>query len=228
MENNSNNQLDTKIKESLSKYLASKEASDWARMETMLDAAPISSSFKWKYVLNLFIVLAVAGGGYLFYTHLNTPKAEVKSGTIAPESPAVPMVAPTVAPTVAPIETDTKTTTPVAPEVEIKKEDMVKKENNTTEKSINKTEEKNTEDKEVNTVKDTPPQIYIMGNEPVFGDMLDSSKGIVGETKEKEETKKAAIEHSENSIGWSKIINQDSLKKANTEKKKNHPKKNNK
>lgn len=55
-----------------------------------------------------------------------------------------------------------------------------------------------------------------MGNEPVFGDMLDSTKGIIRVTKEKEETKQAAKKPSEYPIGWNNFmlsnVNPDSLK----------------
>jgi hypothetical protein len=56
-----------------------------------------------------------------------------------------------------------------------------------------------------------------MGNEPIFGDMLDSSKGIIGETREKEETKKAAKAKKGTPVGWDKFmlpnVNADSLRK---------------
>lgn len=55
-----------------------------------------------------------------------------------------------------------------------------------------------------------------MGNEPVFGDMLDSSKGIVGETREDAEKKEAAKKSREVPVGWNtfmlKNVNPDSIK----------------
>ena len=56
-----------------------------------------------------------------------------------------------------------------------------------------------------------------MGNEPIFGDMLDSSKGVIGTTQEKDETKKAAKSQSNKNIGWDNImfsnVNPDSIRK---------------
>ncbi|HLC82733.1 MAG TPA: hypothetical protein VJI69_02815, partial [Bacteroidia bacterium] len=52
--------------------------------------------------------------------------------------------------------------------------------------------------------------------EPIFGDMIDSSKGIVRETKEKESTKKAAVTKGTNSnVGLSGLLNlnADSIRK---------------
>ena len=55
-----------------------------------------------------------------------------------------------------------------------------------------------------------------MGDDPVFGDMIDPSKGIVGETKEKDETKKAAVSKKP-PVAWDAImfpnVNPDSLRK---------------
>ena len=64
---------------------------------------------------------------------------------------------------------------------------------------------------------DKNPVVLGMGNEPIFGDMLDSSKGIIGETKEKESTKKAATSKKNTPVGWDAImlgnVNPDSLRK---------------
>jgi hypothetical protein len=55
-----------------------------------------------------------------------------------------------------------------------------------------------------------------MGNEPIFGDMLDSTKGIIRESKEKDATKQAAKKPSEYPIGWNSFmlsnVNPDSIK----------------
>ena len=55
-----------------------------------------------------------------------------------------------------------------------------------------------------------------MGNEPIFGDMLDSTRGIIRVTKEKEETKQAAKKPSEYPIGWNNFmltnVNPDSIR----------------
>ena len=50
-------------------------------------------------------------------------------------------------------------------------------------------------------------KVTVMGNEPIFGDMIDSSKGIVRETKENESTKKEAVIKGSNNIGLSGLLN---------------------
>ncbi len=215
MENNSSNKnLDDKIKESLSKYLASKEASDWTRMETMLDSTTKASSFKWSYIMNAFIGLVVLGGAYLVYTNLNVSSSGVKTEITTPNFHAETPVKTVVSnPATQPTETNSVMSS--------KNEKAVAKEK-TTNNVLNSAAAENIIKTNATKAKNTKQQqIFVMGNEPVFGDMLDSTKGIVGETKENEETKKAALENSDKPIGWDKIINEDSLKKLNEEKLKN-------
>lgn len=87
--------LDELIKQTLSNYEVSSDTSDWQKMESMLDAAPKSGTDIYKQKLTfltdsvsqpgilkkltasyIFIaVLMLAGGGYLLYTILKSPKA---------------------------------------------------------------------------------------------------------------------------------------------------------
>ncbi len=221
MENNLHNKLDEQIKESLSKYLASKEASNWTRMESMLDAAPKVNSFRWSNVLNGVIGLAILGGGYLLYTNLIKSKPEEKTELAAPNlktetPPEKPVIS---TPVQQAASEDNKIVDNAKQEVLVKKDLSLVKERSLNEKQKDKviTGETKVTEKENNLEGTKQQQIFVMGNQPVFGDMLDSAKGIVGETKEKEETKKAALIHSDKPIGWNKIINTDSAKKNKTE-----------
>ena len=205
-----NNKLDAKIKESLSNYKANNSIADWSRMEEMLDAAPQQASFKWNYLLSAFIGLAVIGGGYFIYNSLNTTKTIEKTDVSTPqpknEINSQPLITPSEN-----VGNDAKENNIKPEENLIKPEAANKKENLPTEARTGKEPEAKTKDSNTNTAK--PTRIIIMGNQPIFGDMLDSSKGIIGETKEKEATKKAAVTHSDKPIGWSKFINPDSIKK---------------
>ena len=49
--NSTHNTLDETVKTTLDTFEAPFEDADWARMESMLDAAPKSSTFKWSYAL---------------------------------------------------------------------------------------------------------------------------------------------------------------------------------
>lgn len=211
-----NNKLDDKIKDSLTNYEVSNETSDWARMEKMLNATPKATASEWSLVLNVFVGLAILTGGYFVYTKLNQPKSveqtipatEVKvenNNNTVISNPTVP-------------ETETnKTDAKEVMETTVKNENTVSKVENKNVNSVGKSIETKPAEAATETKSTVKPKIYIMGNQPVFGDMLDSSRGIIGDTKEKEETKKAAINHSEKPIGWSKFLNSDSLKKLKVE-----------
>ena len=204
-----NNKLDEKIKQSLSNYKATDSNADWSRMEEMLDAAPQSAPFKWNYILSAFIGLAVIGGGYFVYNSINTPKATEDTEVATPQ--------PTIENNVVPLNAINDSIENINKPIEstVKQDAVIKKEIIPTEITADKSTETKTKDSNTNSAK--PARIIIMGNQPIFGDMLDSSKGIIGETKEKESTKKAAVIHSDKPIGWDKFINPDSIKKLTQE-----------
>ncbi len=195
-----NNKLDEKIKDSLRNYEASNQSADWSRMESMLNATPKVAKSNWSSVFFAFIGLAVLSGVFLVYTKLNQTKP-------------VEQTMPTTE-----VKTENKVSTPVSDPIVPKTEADITIAKPATE-AINKTENKvaTTSNKTETTATDNKstvkPKILIMGNTPVFGDMLDSTKGIIGETKEKEETKKAAVTNSDKPIGWNKFLNSDSIKK---------------
>lgn len=219
-----NNKLDETIKQSLSDYEAPFDANDWAKMESTLDAAPKASTFKWSYVIGTFVALAVISGGYLLYNNWSSFKTTTSTPTPPIENATTPVVK-TVPPIVPPAVTKTepvqqiKIETPVVVDETANKikvsnvEKTSKEETLLTEKAKNKKmKEDVSKDNESNK-----QQVIIMGNEPVFGDMLDSSKGIIRVTKEKEETKQAAKKPAEYPIGWNNFmlsnVNPDSIRK---------------
>jgi hypothetical protein len=98
----------------------------------------------------------------------------------------------------------------------VKNDKELKKETASNEKTIKlKTENKNSNTVGEDALTKSKQSVIGMGNEPVFGDMLDSSKGIINETKEREETKKAAKTKTY-PIGWNNFmlsnVNPDSIK----------------
>jgi len=216
MTNNTDNQLDNKIKESLRDYLASKQAADWSRMESMLDASAPVSSFKWKYVINSLFAVVILGGGYLAFsliTGTNEPaKTEITAPAVTNETAKTTEVSNPISSEEPTIETETKTATNVSVTRNSAKNNSgagssyspQSSQNNETENTSSQTEAKVTK----------PVQIMVMGNHPIFGDMLDSTKGIVGETKENADLQKAAVINAEKPIGWKMFINSDSLQKA--------------
>lgn len=230
IDNSTNSKLDEAVKTTLNDYEAPFEPSDWARMESMLDAAPKSTPFKWSYAIGAVVGVVVIGGIYLAVSggSSTTTDTSTTTPTIEKVQPVVTAPVKTTPPPVnntaittnetpavsAPAVTETavsKNETVIDPKIKpedkvIAKEDR-KKEDKKSKKTTNKEEDVN--------LSNVP--IMGMGNEPVFGDMLDSSKGIVGETKEKEETKKAAKAHKNTPVGWNNImspnVNPDSLRK---------------
>jgi hypothetical protein len=221
--NTPDSKLDETIKNTLNNYEAQYDASDWSRMETMLDAAPKSVNFKWSHAITVIIGIAVIGGGYALYNAFSGP-----SGSSTEVSTTPPPVAPENTPKE---NTNTLTTTAgSAPKQDIPSvtpekilTPVISTPENTEPKVLVKEEKK--KEKKTSPDKSADPRPIIeqndkvlgMGNEPIFGDMLDSSKGIVGETREKEETKKAAKAKKNTPVGWNNFmlpnVNADSLKK---------------
>jgi hypothetical protein len=231
-DNTPDSKLDETVKDTLSSYEAMYESGDWSKMESMLNAAPKSSSFQWSYAVKIAIVLVAIAGGYFLVNTITSSKIK-KDEVITPAivepvkvSPKVTVPAPSVTPPkvsttevakeinkesnvpakitpVPPVLEKIKTEDKIIAKEEKKKEDRKKDKTTTTEKN--------------NAEENVISHNLIMGNEPVFGDMLDSAKGVVGETKEKEETKKAAKAKKDLPVGWDsfmlKNVNPDSIKK---------------
>lgn len=219
MENNTPpNKLDEAIKDNLSNYDAKYDSGDWARMERMLDATPKSIVKKGSYNMAIIIGGVILVGGFVIYKGVTSSKTTTENTTETNIEPIETKVTP--APKPAPVVTNTvTTTTPIA-----KEEPVVVPEVKTTipeikttvatvdakEKAITKKSKVN--DNDINKTQ----KVSVMGNEPIFGDMIDSSKGIVRETKEKESTKKAAVTKGTSSnVGLSGLLNlnADSIRK---------------
>ncbi|MCW3105001.1 MAG: hypothetical protein JWO09_3441 [Bacteroidetes bacterium] len=222
--NTPGSKLDETVKSTLNNYEAQYDASDWSRMEQMLDAAPKSGNFKWSHAITVIAVLAVLGGGYALYSNFSkgTPKTEVT--TAPPVTPAnTPKEDPkaSIPPPVA--------SSPVISEPEKEEPPVSSPEKVIESPPLKSPEEKLAASEKVKVKKEKSPKketsepiieahdkVIGMGNEPVFGDMLDSSKGIIGSTKEKEEIKKAAKSKKGN-VGWDIFtphMNVDSMRKV--------------
>lgn len=216
------NKLDETIKQSLSDYEAPFDANDWAKMESALAATPQASTFKWSYVIGTFVALVVISGGYLLFNNLSSFKTNTSAPTNSIENTATPVVPPAITkPKTLPA---TKIEMPVV--VDEAKDKIKEKEVSNVEKTSKKETALAEKAKNNKTIEDVSKgkenengkhqEVIIMGNEPIFGDMLDSTKGIIRVTKENEETKQAAKKPSEYPIGWNNFmlsnVNPDSIK----------------
>lgn len=222
MENNTPpNKLDETIKDNLSNYDAKYDSGDWARMERMLDATPKSIVKTGSYNMAIIIGGVILVGGFAIYKGVTSSKTSTENTTETNIAPVENKITPVPKP--APITTNTVTTAiPIAKEepVVVPEVKITTSEINTTvaEKKVKdrpagQTEKKSkVNDNDINKTQ----KVSVMGNEPIFGDMIDSSKGIVRETKEKESTKKAAvIKGTSSNIGLSGLLNlnADSIRK---------------
>lgn len=237
--NTTESKLDEAVKNTLSNYEGKFDAGDWSRMESMLNAAPKSSNMSWSKPLSIIIGIVVIGGSILIYKHTgsSTPagdKSTETSVTVTPTSEKV-KAAPSITSTPPPSVTKTESVVSTPPS--LTKEQPVLNSPDTKEKTIVAPVVKTTESIKTNskdiastekvTVKEknkkdkAKQNVSVMGNTPIFGDMIDSSKGVIHETKEKEGIKKAAVKTSGTPIGWG-LLNQnmDSLRKQQEKMKK--------
>ncbi len=217
MENNTPpSKLDETIKDNLSNYDAKYDSGDWSRMERMLNATPKSIAPKGAYNLAIIIGGIVLVGGIAIYKGVTSSKTiTTDTATETPVTPienkveTAPVYTGPVQPVVINNELPTIIETPtVSPEI---KNSVVVKTLADKKKVDNKANDNDNDNEYPKTQK-----VVVMGNEPIFGDMIDSSKGIVHKTKEKESTKKAAVEKgSNNTIGLNSLfnLNADSIRK---------------
>lgn len=220
--------LDEAIKNTLSQYEVSDESADWSRMERMLDAAPKSGSFKWSYAAGALILLIVAATALLTWPSSSqktpevTPPVVNKPPVTEPQRTAPAQPAPAPATTTAPAA-DTPPPVPTAAAIPA-----------TADAQAGRLKTADTKEKATMTRRPTKPlsanpdddiilqqKVIGMGQDPVFGDMIDPSKGIIGETKETSETKKAATTQ-KGPVAWDAImmphVNPDSLRKYRDQK----------
>jgi len=208
----SNTAFDDKVKDVLKNYETSNASANWARMESMLNSAPQAHSFKkidTKIVLKIVAAAAVVATSYLIYSVIasqpsteqkvneETNKATEQTQTEQPEEikqEPTPIV-----------EQVPENTTEPTQQTETAVINPENKEKTATANTI-KVEKTKPNNLSKETDESKPKKIMTMGNEPVFGDMLDSSKGIVGKTQEKEEIKKAAKEQTKAKTGWNDFL----------------------
>ncbi|MBN8694982.1 MAG: hypothetical protein J0L87_00515 [Bacteroidetes bacterium] len=226
--NTPDSKLDEAVKNALKDFEASNATADWSRMDNMLNASPKASTINWKYSLRFIIGAAVITGAFITYkqisktTSIPENKSEIPVTNTEPtvtkqivqplkENIVVPSVPVTDNTTELSTSENTTTATPVEEKKDLKTtaDIKTKKEKNT---------EKNKTAKNTTAAEDVKLHPVIgMGNEPIFGDMLDSSKGVIGNTQEKETTKKAAKTQSNKNIGWDNFmfsnVNPDSIRK---------------
>jgi outer membrane biosynthesis protein TonB len=219
MENNTTpSKLDETIKDSLSNYDAKYDSGDWARMERMLEATPKSMAPKGSNTIALILGVVVLVGGFLIYKGINSSKKSEET-TVAPVELPIEKTAEPITKTTPPAaktkdSEPTSTSAPtVIPPSEVKsKVPEPKTIVSAVEQKLKPVAEKRKKEKKQNTSTldiDFPKnlKVTVMGNEPIFGDMIDSSKGIVRETKENESTKKEAVIKGSNNIGLSGLLN---------------------
>ena len=236
--NSTSTKFDDKIKQVLSNYQADFDTNDWAKMDSKLNAVSSSNTFNSKYIIRIAVAIALLAGVYFAYTAIDWTKSK-PTETIVPEAkiekktepPVVKkeIIIPPVVDTASKIIADTITEKNNEAEIEkelVAEKKKIEKENAKKEKIEKEktTSQKLTADKNKKTDKNKnhdddgikPEKVYTMGNEPIFGDMLDSSRGIIGRTKESTETKKAAQSKADVPIGWNqfmlKNVNVDSLR----------------
>lgn len=218
MENNTPpNKLDETIKDNLSNYDAKYDSGDWARMERMLDATPKTIIKTGSYNMALIIGGIVLVGGFAIYKGVTSSKPTIENTTETPITTPETKIETVAKPTPAPVLNNTVITTPIAKEEPIvvpEVKTIVPEVKSTVAVVDTKTKDKKSKANDNDFSK--TQKVSVMGNEPVFGDMIDSSKGIVRETKEKESTKKQAVTKGTNSnIGLSGLLNlnADSIRK---------------
>lgn len=223
IDNTPNTKLDEAVKNALKDFEAPYDSNDWSRMDSLLNVAPKQTQFNWKYSLNIIIGIAILGGSFLIYKQLSTPsiKTEEITTPIIQQTTKTPTPTPIItekATEIAPptdTETEAKATESNINEIQLKT--VTKPEATIVSKEKNKTKETNSVSKKSEKNTTNIHSVMKMGNEPIFGDMLDSSKGVIGTTQEKDETKKAAKSQSNKNIGWDNImfsnVNPDSIRK---------------
>lgn len=221
IDNTPNTKLDEAVKNALKDFEAPYDSNDWSRMDSMLNVAPKQTQFNWKYSLNIVVGIAILGGGFLIYKQLSKPST--KTEEITP--PAIQQTTKTPTPIIT--KKAAEIATPTNTEIEVKATEsdineiplktVTKPEATIVSKEKNKTKETNSVSKKSERNTTNIHSVMKMGNEPIFGDMLDSSKGVIGTTQEKDETKKAAKSQSNKNIGWDNImfsnVNPDSIRK---------------
>jgi hypothetical protein len=255
--------LDEFVKQTLSNYESAATASDWSKMEGMLGTAPkmVAPSFKFPsfsgsgegagFVKSIFssyiffVVLMLAGGGYLLYTILKAPKQDVVlTAPLADSAANKPVAEPPVVSNTAPVENNAvvelkpetvkDTVTAVIPEpAKAEKEEKV--EDPKTEKKETKEAKEKREAKEAKEKKDAElaEKREKEKREKIEAEKLKTEKKkeearkaekkekerLAKAEKEKKEASKETLKKSNNPVGLNflRSVNLDSLKKQQSQ-----------
>jgi hypothetical protein len=209
--NTSETKLDTTIKKTLAGYEAPYDPSNWEKMESMLGSVPNVSSVKWQPIIGIAAIALISTAAYILYTSSNTstPPAENTVTDSSKQKINTPAIVPTNVSAAAVSEEVKRGIT--APYKIISSKPPI---------NITGVEERTPDEiKELKTIAepDHTQSILGVGNEPVFGDMLDTSQGFITQTSEKETAKKTAKPSKNLPVGWDNFmlrnVNPDSLKK---------------
>ena len=247
--------LDEFVKQTLSNYESAATASDWSKMEGMLGTAPkmVAPSFKFPsfsgsgegagFVKSIFssyiffVVLMLAGGGYLLYTILKAPKPDVVLTAPLVDSAAnKPVVEPPVVSNTAPVEnkavvelkpeTVKDTVAAVSPEpAKTEKEEKV--EDPKAEKKETKEAKEKREAKEAKEAKEKKDAELAEKREKEKREKIEAEKLKTEKKKEearkaekeKKEASKETLKKSNNPVGLNflRSVNLDSLKKQQSQ-----------
>ena len=224
MLNNKKSKFDDQIKESLGNYKAS-GTSNWKRMESMLNANAKTNRPIWLSVS--LGVLAITCAYFIYENVAFDNKMDAKSSSIN-KSVSMPVITKSenikpadVKPEIAPtsIATEAKAT----PAKVLTKEEFHAR-TAKVDNQINELIRKENSSTKVSDIKDTrnakKQNVSVMGNSPVFPDMLDDKKGLVHDTKESKETQAKALKASSviPTIKWTYFTNKegklDSIRKT--------------
>jgi hypothetical protein len=174
----------------------------------MLDAAPQAHSFKKieaKIVIKLVAAAAIVATSYLIYSVIPSQPTTDEIKNTDEQKTTEEQTEEIKQESIPHVEQQPEKQTEQDVQTEATAINPEKKETNINQGTIKVEKTKiNNQPKEFEETK--PKKIITMGNEPVFGDMLDSSKGIVGKTQEKEEIKKAAKEQTKTNTGWNTFL----------------------
>lgn len=240
--------LDELVKQTLSEYVAPDTTADWTKMEVILGVAPKTTTNKinfpsfgdnagagvLKKVVSSYVFIAalmLAGGGYLLYTILKSPKADNTSAIVEPPvdtasiNPAVILLPPD---SIVPAENNTalvsdgkkndSSIVKVALPADLKKkeEPVVADKKTTDKKETELSEKKKSEKAEADKVKAEDKKREEKKEEKRKAEKKEKEKQLAAkEEKEKKEAPQETLKKSNNPIGLNflRSVNLDSLKK---------------
>jgi hypothetical protein len=224
MLNKKKSKFDEQVKQSLGNYKA-RGTSNWKRMESMLKANAKTNRPIWLSVS--LGVLAIAGAYFIYENVTSDNKMDAKSSSTN-KSVSMPVI--TKSENIKPADvkheispTSISTEAKATPAKVLTKEEFHAR-TAKVDKQINELIRKENSSTKVTEVKETKvtkkQNVSVMGNSPVFPDMLDDKNGLVHDTKESKETQDKALKTSSviPTIKWTYFTNKegklDSIRKT--------------